>query len=119
MGVLNDIKNIPTINIEACTDKDIIKMFNEMYKKSKKVKCDNCIVVTSSEIEYIKKNFNKLSIESLNNIIESNKKGINKNNMSDFIMNNNNVSKVVEKLNRKPINKNSKYASAREGVSEN
>lgn len=67
MGVLDDIKNIPTINSKAYTDKDIIETLNEIYKKAKKVKCDNYRLITSSEIEYIKKNFNNLSIEDLFN----------------------------------------------------
>lgn len=107
MGVLDDIKNIPTINIKLCTNEDIIEMLNEMYKKIKKVKCDNCIVVTSSELEYIKKNFNKLSIEGLNNIIESNKEGINKNNNRNNITDNKSINeRKVNNVNERGVNEN-------------
>lgn len=146
MGILDDIKNMKPLQEHKWTLKKLFKVEKKLLKKSQKsilkelMKKDKIKFINknkngryycgidlsnkdSSELIYIKKNFAKLSIESLNynkngnNINENNKNNnsniikcsngiritINKNNINDFIITDDDVSKVVEILKKEML----------------
>jgi len=118
--VLRKNDNIKFINRDKPMVIDFDRM-NDYYKNKDRYYCDiDLSNVESSELIYIRKNFNKLSIEGLNydksridisknndSVIIKCSNGviitINKYNINDFIITDDDVSKIVEQLKKEML----------------
>lgn len=78
MGILDDIKNMKPVIDKVFTVKNIkevIRKLNKIYIKSNNVK----LIRNNSEIEYIKRNFVRLSVGGLIGNKDSANEGVNEN----------------------------------------
>lgn len=114
MGILDDIKNMKPLPEHKWTLKKLFKIEKKLLKKNQKsilkelMKKDNNFIKCDVSIKY---DYTNAIITTPNGCIIT----INKDNINDFIITDDDVSKIVEILKKEIIVKNDDKGSAREG----
>lgn len=108
MGILDDIKNPKLLSYKSFTTQDLIKDIKSMKFSGKGNKFVNCDVS-------VKNDYSSIVITTPNGC----KITIDKDNINDFIITDDDISEIIQRLKKEMINKNDKDISTNEGVNKN